>query len=44
MKRIRILALICTFTLLMGGCAQNVESVPAEDDPISMDTTKTEEE
>ena len=43
MKRIRILALICTFTLLLGGCAQNVESVPAEDDPISIDTTKTEE-
>ena len=44
MKRIRILALICTFTLLLGGCAQNVESVPAEDDPISMGTTKADEE
>ena len=31
MKKIGILASICMFALLMGGCAGNVESAPAED-------------
>ena len=43
MKRIGLLVLICMFTLLMGGCAENVESTPVGDDPISMDTTKADE-
>ena len=43
MKRIGLLVLICMFTLLMGGCAENVESTPVEDELISMDTTKADE-
>ena len=31
MKKIDLLASICMFTLLMGGCAENVESTPVED-------------
>ena len=31
MKKIGLLVSICTFTLLMGGCAKNVESTPTED-------------
>ena len=31
MKKIGILVSICAFTLLMGGCAKNIESTLAED-------------
>ena len=31
MKKIALLVSICAFTLLMGGCAKNIESTPAED-------------
>ena len=44
MKRIGLLVLICMFTLLMGGCAENVERTPMEDDPIAMGTTKADED